>query len=148
MLGPRGAGVKRRGRLVMAILILGLVLFLGVHSVRVLADGWRSRTMGRIGEGPWKGLYSLVAAAGLGLVIWGFSLARRTPELLWLPLPGAAHIAAVLTLLAFILFTAAYIPGNRIRAVVGNPMILSVAVWAFAHLLANGYAHDLLLFGG
>lgn len=132
----------------MAVLLVGLILFLGMHSVRVVADGWRSRVVARIGAQPWKGLYSAVSGVGLGLVIWGFSLAREDGSVLWAPVPGATHWTASLTLLAFVLLTATYVPGNRIRGAVGNPMVLSVVFWSAGHLLANGRSQDLALFGG
>jgi len=132
----------------MAILIAGLVIFLGAHSVRILANPWRSEMIGRIGEKSWKGLYSLVAGLGLALTVWGFARARADASLLWTPIPGVRHLSATLMLVAFVLFAAAYVPDTRIRRWVGNPMILSVAVWSFAHLLANGRSADLALFGG
>lgn len=131
----------------MAYLILGLVLFLGVHSVRIVADGWRTQTLARIGEGKWKGAYSLVSVAGLVLIVWGFSLARHDPVVLWNPPVAMRHIAALLTLVAFILLAAAYVPRNGIKARLHHPMVAGVKVWAFAHLLANGTLADVLLFG-
>ena len=131
----------------MAMLILGLVLFLGVHSVRIVADGWRSRAVARMGAGPWKGLYSLLSLAGFALVCWGFALAREQPLLLWSPPPIMRHIAAALTLLAFVLVSAAYVPGNQIKARLHHPMLLGVKCWALAHLLANGTLAHVLLFG-
>ncbi len=131
----------------MGMLILGLVLFLGVHSVRIVADGWRTRTQARVGVGAYKGLYSLLSAVGLVLVVWGFGVARETPVMLWTPPVGMRHAAALLTLLAFILLTAAYVPGNRIKARFHHPMVLAVKTWALAHLLANGSVAHVLLFG-
>ena len=132
----------------MTLLILGLVLFLGVHSVRVFAEGWRAGARARLGEGAYKGLYTLASVAGLVLIVWGYGLARQQPVVLWLPPVWTRHLAALLTVPAFILLVAAYVPGNSIKAKVHHPMILGVKVWALAHLLANGMLADLLLFGG
>lgn len=132
----------------MAILVLGLVLFLGVHSTRIVADGWRSATIARVGEKPWKAVYALLSIAGFVLIVWGYGQARQQPVVLW-PQPPVAtrHIASLLTMLAFILLVAAYVPGNQIKAWVHHPMVAGVKVWAFAHLLSNNTLADLLLFG-
>jgi uncharacterized membrane protein len=129
------------------VLLLGLVLFLGPHSIRVVADDWRSRQLARLGERGWKGAYSLVSVAGFVLIVFGYGMARRDPVVLWQPVPGAAHIAGLLTLVAFVLVVAAYVPRNRIKARLGHPMLAGTKLWAFAHLLANGTLADLLLFG-
>ena len=131
----------------MTILILGLLVFLGVHSTRIVADDWRAARLKRLGEGPWKGIYSLLSIAGFGLIIWGFGLARREPVLLWTPPAGMQYAAGLLTLIAFVLLAAAYVPRNAIKASVHHPMVLAVKVWAFAHLLATGKLADLVLFG-
>ncbi|MBI5790739.1 MAG: NnrU family protein [Rhodocyclales bacterium] len=131
----------------MTILILGLLLFLGVHSVRIFADPWRSAQIANIGEMRWKGVYSLLSAAGLGLIIWGYGLARVGDVALWVPPLPMRHLAAGLTLPAFILLVAAYLPGSHIKAKVGHPMVAGVKLWALAHLLANGNRADALLFG-
>lgn len=131
----------------MLFLVLGLALFLGVHSVRIVADGWRTQTLARLGEGPWKGLYSLVSAVGLALIIWGYGLARQQPVALWMPPIGMRHAAALLTLIAFVLLAAAYVPRNAFKARLHHPMVLAVKVWALAHLLSNGALADALLFG-
>lgn len=132
----------------MTVLILGLLVFLGLHSVRIFADDWRTAMRARLGENGWKGLYSLVSLAGFGLIIWGYSLARQQPVVVWSPPAFMAHIAAPLMVLAFILLVAAYVPGNGIKARLHHPMTLAVKVWALAHLLANGTLHDIILFGG
>ena len=132
----------------MSILIFGLVLFLGIHSVRIVADDARSRFIASRGAGAWKGLYSLVSGVGLAAIIWGYSIARTQPVVLWAPIPGMRHLAALLVLLAFILLAAAYVPGNGIKARLHHPMVLSVKVWALAHLLANHTLASLLMFGG
>jgi uncharacterized membrane protein len=131
----------------MGMLILGLVLFLGVHSVRIVADDWRSQTIAKRGEGAWKGLYSLLSILGFGLIIWGYGLARQQPVVLWMPPVAMRHIASLLTLIAFILLVAAYVPRNGIKARLHHPMVISVKVWAFAHLLCNGNLADVVLFG-
>lgn len=131
----------------MAWLVLGLLLFLGVHSVRIVADGWRTTTIARLGEGPWKGLYSLVSLVGLVLIVWGFGQARVSAPQLWVPPIGMRHLAALLTLVAFILLAAAYVPRNHLKARLHHPMVLAVKTWALAHLLANGSLAEVLLFG-
>ena len=131
----------------MTLLIAGLVLFLGVHSLRMLAPHWRAQTLERMGAGPWKGLYTLVALAGLALVAWGFDAAREQPVLLWQPPLALRHAASLLTLAAFVLLAAAYVPGNHLKARLHHPMLLGVKSWALAHLLATGLLAHLVLFG-
>ena len=131
----------------MAYLILGLVVFLGVHSLRIFAEDWRSQTLARVGEGTFKGIYSIVSLLGFLLLVWGFGVARETPVMVWMPPVGMRHAASLLTLLAFVLLAAAYVPRNAIRARVHHPMILAVKTWALAHLLANGSLAHLVLFG-
>lgn len=131
----------------MKLLIAGLVLFLGVHSVRMLAEDWRTHMRARLGKGTWKGLYSLLSLAGLALIAWGFDQARDQPVVLWTPPAALRHGAALLTLVAFVLLAAAYVPGNGIKARLHHPMVLGVKTWALAHLLATGMLAHLLLFG-
>ena len=128
-------------------LILGLVLFLGIHSVRIFADDWREAQVARLGLLPWKGVYALISAVGLGLIIWGYGQARVDPVVLWLPPAWTRHLAALLTVPAFILLVAAYLPGSHIKAKIGHPMVAGVKIWALAHLLANGNLADAVLFG-
>lgn len=132
----------------MAPLILGLIVFLGTHSVRIFAEDWRTRQIARIGNGGWKGAYSLSSAVGLALIVYGYGATRAQPLQLWMPPAWAPRAAGLLMLPAMILVAAAYVPGNRFRAVLGHPMLAGVMIWAFAHLLANGALADLLLFGG
>lgn len=132
----------------MTLLVLGLLIFLGVHSVRIVAEPWRAGVIERLGEHKWKALYSLVSVAGFVLLVWGYGLARQAPLVLWQPPPGTRHLASLLTLVAFVLLAAAYVPGNGLKARLRHPMVLAVKVWALAHLLANGTLADLLLFGG
>ncbi len=132
----------------MLILTVGLVLFLGVHSARVFTPAWRERFMAERGANAFKGFYTVVSLVGFVLVVWGYGLARQQPTVLWVPPVAMRHIAALLTLLAFVLLAAAYVPGNHIKARLHHPMTLGVKVWALAHLLANGSLADVLLFGG
>jgi len=131
----------------MAVLIVGLILFLGLHSVRVVAEPWRARQQAALGEARWKMLYSVVSIGSLALVIWGFSLARVATPVLWVP-PKALHsVTALLVLVAFVLLVAGYVPGTRIQAAVGHPVTLSAKTWSFAHLLSAGTLADVVLFG-
>lgn len=131
----------------MILLIAGLILFLGAYSVRIFADGWRAQIIEQQGEEKWKGLYMLVAIAGFALIIIGYDSARTSPIVLWEPPFWGRHLAILLNLFTLIFLTAAFVPRNSIKAKLGHPMILSVKVWALAHLLANGTLADLLLFG-
>jgi uncharacterized membrane protein len=131
----------------MLVLVAGLIVFLGIHSVSIFAPSWRIATIARMGELPWKGLYSLASGLGLALLIVGFGLARRDPVVLYTPPAGLRHLALLIMLPVFPLFLAAYFPG-RIRAATKHPMLVSVKLWAVAHLLANGTLADVLLFGG
>lgn len=131
----------------MLILVAGLIVFLGAHSVRIVADDWRSRQIARIGEGAWKGIYSVISIAGFALIVWGYGLSREHPVDLWQPPVWTRHLASLVTLASFVLLAAAYVPGTRIKSALGHPMVLGVKLWALAHLLANGRLADVLLFG-
>lgn len=131
----------------MTLLVLGLVLFLGLHSLRVFADGWRTRMIARVGEGAWKGVYSLLSLAGFVLLVYGFGLARQQPELLYVPPVALRHLNSLFTLIAFVLVAAAYVPRNHIKSRIGHPMLAGTKIWAFGHLLATGFLHDVVLFG-
>ena len=130
----------------MTILILGLILFLGLHSVRIVAEDWRNAMRARLGEGTWKGLYSLAALVGFGLIVYGFGLARANPVVLWAPPVFMRHVSAPFVMIALIFLAAAYVPRNGIKARLHHPMTLGVKMWAAGHLLANGMLHDVVLF--
>ena len=131
----------------MDMLLTGLVVFLGAHSVRIFAENWRTHTQEMLGEKVFKGAYSVVSLIGLALIIWGFGVAREQPVYIWSPPVGLRHAASLLTLLSFVLVAAAYVPGNAIKARMGHPMVLGVKAWALAHLLANGTVAHVALFG-
>ena len=128
-------------------LIAGLLLFLGVHSTRVFANDWRNQTLARIGEKPFKGVYALLSIVGFVLLVWSYGQARQQGVMLWTPPAALRHLASLLTLIAFVLLAAAYVPGNQIKAKLRHPMVLGTKVWALAHLLANGSLADVVLFG-
>lgn len=131
----------------MLVLILGLVLFLGAHSIRIVVPGWREATMARYGKRGWLLPYAAVSLIGLVLIIWGYGLARIDPVLLYTPPAGLRHLALLLLLPVFPLLIAAYAPGH-IKAKFGHPMLIATILWGSAHLMANGTLADVFLFGG
>ncbi len=131
----------------MSYLILGLIIFLGAHSVRIFAEDWRTRTIARVGPNPWKGVYSLISIAGFVLLVWGYGQARQAGGVLYDPPLFLYPVTSLLTLISFVLLAAAKVPGNHIKAAVGHPMVAGVKLWAFAHLLSNGSLADVILFG-
>ncbi|MCL5425557.1 MAG: NnrU family protein [Gammaproteobacteria bacterium] len=130
----------------MTIMIIGLLIFLGSHSVRIFAENWRQQQIAKLGQNNWKLAYSAVSIAGLAIAIYGFGQMRLDPIYVWLPPMGMRHAVALLMLPAFIMLVAAYVPGNAIKAKLGHPMMLSVKIWALAHLLANGRLGDIIFF--
>jgi uncharacterized membrane protein len=131
----------------MSLLIVGLVLFLGIHSVAIVAPELRARTIQRLGEPAWKGPYALVSLVGFVLICYGFGLARHAPVILYSPPTWLREVALIVMLPVFPLALAAYLPG-RIKTAAKHPMLAGVKFWAFSHLLANGLLADVLLFGG
>ena len=131
----------------MTLLIIGLLLFLGVHSVRIVAEDFRSAQIARIGPVAWKGLFAVASLVGFGLLVWGYGIARQQPVVLWPSPAWLRPAAALLMLVSFVFLAATYVPGNGIKARLQHPMVLGVKVWALAHLLANNTLADLILFG-
>jgi len=131
----------------MSVLVAGLVLFLGLHSLRIFAGGWRDAQVARLGEKRWKGLFSLASLVGFALIVYGYGLARQSPVVLYTPPVWSRHVAALLMLPAFVLIVAGNMRGTKMKAAVGHPMVLGTKVWAFGHLLANGTLADVVLFG-
>lgn len=130
----------------MTWLVVGLIVFLGVHSVSIIAPAGRDRMASSLGGGGWRALYSIASIAGFVLLIWGYGLARQEPVMVYQPAPWMRHLAALLMLPVFPLLFAAYMPG-RIKAKLKHPMLVAVKLWAVAHLLANGMLADVVLFG-
>ena len=131
----------------MSALVIGLIVFLGAHSVRIVAEDWRRARIGAMGPRAWKAVYSAISLAGFVLIAWGYAQSRAAPVAVWHPPLWTKHVAALLTIPAFVLLAAAYVPATRIKAAVKHPMVVGVKLWAFAHLLANGRLADIVLFG-
>lgn len=130
----------------MLVFLIGLLGFLGLHSIRIVAPGWRDTMIQRFGEKRWKGIYSVVAIVFFVLLVCGYGMARNHPQLVWLPPRGLRHVGYLLLAVAFILLPAAHIPGNAFKAWVGHPMVLAVALWGTAHLMMSGWLHSMILF--
>lgn len=130
----------------MIALVIGLLLFLGSHSVRFLADDWRSRQVERFGLRVWKLGYSVVSLIGLVLIIWGVGLTQTSGPFFWVLPYSAFPIISAIMLLAIIFVVAAYSPRNIFKAYLHHPLIAGVGLWAFAHLVASGRVASMLLF--
>ena len=135
------------GGATVTILVVGLIIFLGIHSISIFAPGFRDGMAVRLGAGPWRGVYSLISLIGFALLIWGYGLARREPVVIYNPPFWTRYAAALLMLPVFPLLFAPYFPG-RIKAALRHPMLVAVKLWAVAHLLSNGMLADVVLFGG
>ena len=131
----------------MLCLVLGLLLLLGTHSIRIQGDALHDQLIESVGPARFKAIYALVSLLGFALLVYGFGVARDTPYVLWTPPPAMKHLAYLLTLIAMVLMAAVYVPRNAIKAKLHHPMVLSVKVWALAHVLANGTLAHLVLFG-
>ena len=130
----------------MNVLLLGLVIFFGVHSISIVNDPWRNRMAAKMGDAPWKGVYALVSVIGFALIVWGYGIARQEAVVLYTPPGWLRPVALALLVPFFPLLLAAYLPG-RIQAAARHPMLAAIKLWAVAHLLANGTLADVLLFG-
>ena len=130
----------------LAVEILGLVIFLGAHSFVTMRDR-RAALIAKIGEWPYRGLFSLVSIVGIVLIAYGFASYRAAGLIVvWSPPAWTRHIVVTLMWPASIMFVAGYIPGN-IKRVLKHPVLVSVKTWAFAHLCANGDLGGIILFG-
>jgi len=128
------------------LLVLGLIVFLGTHAFSMFRTP-RAELIARFGEGPFKGIYSLLSLVGIVLICVGFSRYRAAGYIpVWDPPVWTRHLALLLVLVAFVFLAAAYLPG-RIKRRLKHPMIAAVKIWAIAHLLANGDLGSILLFG-
>ena len=131
----------------MIVLIVGLVIFLGVHSISIVNREWRNRMFEHMGEKKWKALYSITALVGFAMLVYGYGLARQHPVVVYVPPYWLRYVTGILMLPVFPLFFASHLPG-KIKSTVKHPMLAAVKIWATAHLLSNGMLADILLFGG
>ena len=128
------------------VMILGLVLFLGAHTLTTQREA-RARVIATLGEGGYKTGYALVSIAGLALIVWGFAHYRATGRIeVWHPPTALKHFTVALMLPAVILVVAAYLRG-RIYTAIKHPMLSGVKLWAAAHLISNGDLGGIILFG-
>lgn len=130
----------------MAVLVLGIVLFLGLHLIRVVAPGFRQAMVDRMGASAWRGVYSVLSILTLILLIYGFGIARTETTVLYTPPQGMVHLTLLLMLIALICLAASLLPAGYIATKTKHPMVLSVKIWALAHLLVNGDSASVLLF--
>jgi uncharacterized membrane protein len=130
----------------MLYLVLGLLIFFGVHSVRMVAPGFRIQQMEMLGEGAWKGIYAAASAGGLALIVYGWMLFRFDSPYLYVPVSWARHVTALAVLVGFVFVAAAYSPSGRIKSMLKHPMMIGILIWAGGHLLANGDLASVLLF--
>jgi uncharacterized membrane protein len=128
-------------------LIAGLVLFVGVHSVRIVAEGWRSRMLARVGEKTWKLGYTALALLGLALMVHGFGQARLAPEWVFVPPPWGRHANMGLMLVSMVLLVASHSPKSHYKAWLHHPMLWATVLWGAAHLMVRHQKHDAVLFG-
>lgn len=131
----------------MTLLILGLILFLGVHSVKIFASAFREGFIAQRGENAWKGIYSIISIVGFVLIIWGFSIARLDAPVLYTPPFWFTHVTLLLMLVSFVLLMASSVPPGRIKVAVKHPMLLAIKLWSVGHLMANGDLASVILFG-
>ena len=130
----------------MSLFIIGLILFFTAHSISIVNDAWRDDMVQRLGLRRWRALHGLTSLAGLVLLSWGYGVVRTDPVILYTPPGWLLYANYALMLFVFPLFMASFLPG-RIKTAVKHPVLASVKIWAFAHLLTNGALADVLLFG-
>jgi len=131
----------------MLVLVLGIVVFLGIHSLPMFHET-RAQLIERFGLGPFKAVYSLVALIGFGLIVWGFHLYREEGMIVvWTPPDWMRHVTILLMWFAFVALACMNPSPSLIRGWLRHPMLVAIKIWALAHLLINGDAGGMLLFG-
>jgi uncharacterized membrane protein len=131
----------------MLVLILGIIAFVGVHSLRMIAPQWREAQIASMGEGGFRAAYSVASILGFILLVWGFAIARTGAPVLYTAPSWMPHVTILLMAFAFVSLAVSLFPAGRLKPILKHPMLLSVKIWAFAHLLVNGDLASLLLFG-
>ena len=133
----------------MNYLVLGLGIFAGVHLFSMLLPTHRNTLMERLGEGAYKGFYSLVSLLGLAFIIWGYwtlSIGPEAAEFAYTPFAPMRHVTMLFVLLAFICIGASHGKGH-LKLWLRNPMSIGIVLWSIGHLLSNGHFYDVLIFG-
>lgn len=131
----------------MTLLVLGLLIFLGVHTFATMRTA-RAGVISKIGEGGYKAAFSVIALVGLIVIIWGYGAYRASGyTIVWDPPVWTRHLAMLLMWFAFVFITAAYTPKGKIKTALKHPMLVAIKTWALAHLLANGDLGSMILFG-
>ena len=128
-------------------LVVGLVVFFGLHSVHIFAPEWRDRSMAKNGALRWRLRFGLIALLSIASIAMGYMQTHQASIWLWYPPVWTHQISALFMLISFYFVAAAVIPGTKIKSMVGHPFLIAVKVWAFAHLLSNGTLADVILFG-
>ncbi|MEM7461446.1 MAG: NnrU family protein [Pseudomonadota bacterium] len=131
----------------MVIFVLGLVLFLGTHSVRMLAPEWRDKQLENLGKRSWQGIYSVISLTSLAILIYGYALAQPEAPIIYITPVWTRHLAFLLMAIAFISLMAGNLPPGRLKPALKHPMLMAVMIWAFAHLTVNGDLASIVLFG-
>lgn len=130
----------------MLVLVAGLIIFFGMHSIRVVSPSLRAEQIAK-SPGRWKGIYAVGSLVGFALIIWGYALYRPEAPELYLPPEWGRHITHLLVAVGIVLFAASQLPAGYIKQVLQHPMLIGTILWAVGHLLANGDAAGVLLFG-
>ncbi len=130
----------------MTTLIIGLLIFLGMHSISIVAPAKRDALALKFGPIGWRAIYGVVSIVGFYFIVTGYAAARLNPVVLYQPPTWTSHLVALLMLPVFVFFLAAYLPG-KIKTALKHPMLVAVKIWALSHLLANGMLADVILFG-
>ncbi|TPW31664.1 NnrU family protein [Martelella alba] len=132
----------------MAMLVVAVLVFTLLHLIHAFAPAFRQQMIDRLGEKGWRGVFSIAALAAFVFMVWSFGQARQVTGVLYTPPFWMAHITILLMLIAMICLSASFFPPGHIARVMKHPMVVSVKVWAFAHLLANGETASVILFAG
>ncbi|TYL47407.1 NnrU family protein [Marinomonas sp. IMCC 4694] len=132
----------------MLVLVIGLVIFFGVHSIGMFAPKWRERAMAREGSLRWKLRFGMITLIATGFIIMGYMQMRVEPVWLWFPPLWTRHASALMMLVALFFVGSAFIPNSTMKNKMGYPLWIAVKIWALAHLLSNGTLADVMVFGG
>ena len=131
----------------MLILVVGLVIFFVLHSIRLVAPQWREKSMASHGEMRWKMRFGMVTLIAAAFIVLGYMQVRLEPVWLWFPPVWTRHLAGLLVLVALFFVGSALVPNTTMKKKVGYPMLIAVKIWAFAHLISNGTLADVMIFG-